>query len=350
MRTALSIVFVFGLMIMVHELGHFLVAKKSGIKVLEFSFGFGPKLLGYQGRETLYAWRLVPLGGFVRLYGMDAEVDENGVERIAPADDEHSYMHKTVWRRMAVIAAGPLMNFVLAVVLFVAMGIPTMGTGNTVGSLLPGNPAEKAGIMAGDRIVAIDNEPIANWTALTEVIHAKPDQSLQITVERNGQRRTIQVTTTKDSQTNYGMIGIYPSIFYQHFPLTNTIKFGLTQTVDFTRAIVVALVQMITRKIPADLGGPVAIGNAIGQAAQQGWHDTLGLTGMLSIQLGLLNLFPIPALDGSRLVFLLVEGIRRKPINPEKENLVHLVGFVLLLALMLAVTYHDIVSLFVKAG
>lgn len=350
MRTGLSIVFVFGLMIMIHELGHFLMAKKAGIKVLEFSFGFGPKLLGYQGRETLYAWRLVPLGGFVRMYGMDAEVDEHGVERIAPADDKHSFMNKTVWQRMAVIAAGPVMNFVLAAVLFVIMGIPTMSPDSTVGSLLKGKPAEKAGIMAGDRIMAIDNVPIADWTALTEAIHAKPEQAVTIKLQRGGQQQTVQITTEKDPQTNFGIIGIYPTVVYKHLPVGETLKFGLTQTLSFTRSIVVALAQMITRQIPADLGGPVAIGNAIGEAAQQGWHETLGLTGMLSIQLGLLNLFPIPALDGSRLVFLLVEGIRRKPLNPEKENLVHLVGFVLLLALMLAVTYHDIVSLFVKAG
>lgn len=354
MLTALAIVFVFGLMVMVHELGHFLVAKRMGIRVLEFSFGFGPKLVGYQGRETLYAIRIIPLGGFVRLYGMDPETDDNGVARIAPADDSHSYMNKSVWQRMAVIAAGPVMNFVLAAFLFVMvftyLGVPTQAAGNTVGSLLKGKPAEMAGIQAGDRIVAVNTIPTLDWNALTEAIHAKPNQVLEVTIERGGRRDVLQIKTEKDQQTGYGMIGIAPEVVYQRVSILQSTRFGLQRTLEFTKFIIVTLTQMVTRKIPADVGGPVAIAKAIGEGAQEGFANLLGLTGVLSIQLGLLNLFPIPALDGSRLVFLLVEGIRRKPLNPEKENLIHLVGFVLLLALMLAITYHDIVNLFVKAG
>lgn len=354
MLTALAVIFVFGSMVMIHEFGHFIVARWSGIKVLEFSFGFGPKLLGHQGGETLYAWRLIPLGGFVRLYGMDPEPDEKGEAHVAPADDAESFMNKKVWQRMAVIAAGPFMNFVLAMLLFVGvfayLGLPTQAQGNAVGSLVQGKAAEKAGILAGDQIIAVNGQPTPNWNVLTDVIHARPNQALHITLERGGQRRTLTVATEKDPQTGYGMIGIAPEVVYERVSIFRAIQLGWERTVEFTKFILVAIVEMITGKIPAEVGGPVAIAQAIGQGAREGMANLLGLTGVLSIQLGLLNLFPIPALDGSRLVFLAVERLRGKPLNPERENLIHLVGFVLLLMVMLAVTYHDILQLFVKGG
>lgn len=351
----LECIFVFGSMIMIHEFGHYIVAKWIGVRVNEFSFGFGPKIVGYQGKETLYSLRIIPLGGFVKLHGIDAEPDENGEAVIAPIDDPQSFMNKPVWQRMAVIAAGPIMNFVLAIILFVGvfayLGVPSPSNSNLIGSLVSGKPAAAAGIQPGDKIIAVDQEKTADWNRLTEVIHDKPDQMLNLTIERaNGKQQTVSVKTEKDPQTGYGMIGIAPEITYMHTSILQSTVFGLERTVDFTKYIVVALTQMITGKIPADVGGPVMIYQAIGDAAQQGLDDLLALTGVLSIQLGLLNLFPIPALDGSRLVFLLFEGLRGKPLNPEKENMIHLVGFVLLMLLMIAVTYKDVVRLFVKAG
>lgn len=354
MITALAIVFVFGLMVIIHEFGHFIVAKWAGIKVLEFSFGFGPKLVGYQSKETLYAIRLIPLGGFVKLYGMDAEVDENGDAVIVPANDQKSYMNKPAWQRIAVIAAGPIMNFVLALILFIGVfavvGIPTAATGNAVGSLIQGQPAMQAGIMPGDHIVAVNGVATPDWNTLTEAIHSKPNQLLKLTIQRGNSQKILSVRTEKDPPTGYGLIGITPIVQNQTVPITKAVKYGIEQTTGFTKTIITLLAQMITRKIPAQLGGPVAIAQAIGQGAHQGWADLLGLTGVLSIQLGLINLFPIPALDGSRIVFLLVEILRGRPLKPEKENFIHLIGFVLLLVAMLAVTYHDIVNLFIKAG
>ena len=356
MLTTLAIVFVFGSMVMIHELGHYMVAKWIGVKVIEFSFGFGPKIVGYQGKETLYALRIIPLGGFVKLHGMDAEVDANGQEVIAPTHDPRSFMNKPVWQRMAVIVAGPLMNFALAIILFVSvfayLGIPAPGTTNMIGSLVEGKPAATAGIKPGDKILAVNGESTLSWTRLIEVIRPKPDQVLTLTVERDKgkQHQTVSVKTEKDVQTGNGMIGIAPEIIYTHASILHATSFGLERTVDFTKFIMVSLVQMITGKIPADVGGPVMIAQVIGEGARQGLANLLSLTGVLSIQLGLINLFPIPALDGSRLVFLLIEGVRGKPLNPEKENMIHLVGFVLLMALMIAVTYKDVLRLFVKAG
>ena len=356
MLTTLAIIFVFGSMVMIHELGHYMVAKWIGVKVIEFSFGFGPKIVGYQGKETLYALRIIPLGGFVKLHGMDAEVDENGRAVIAPIEDARSFMNKPVWQRMAVIVAGPIMNFVLAIILFVSvfayLGIPTQSNSNLIGSLVKGKPAAAAGIQPGDKILAVNQEPTSDWNRLTEVIHAKPGQVLNLTIERGNikQPQIVSVKTEKDAQTGYGMIGIAPEVTYTHASILQSTRIGLERTLDFTKLIMVTLTQMITGKIPAELGGPVMIAQAIGEGAQEGLANLLGLTGVLSIQLGLLNLFPIPALDGSRLVFLLIEGLRGKPLNPEKENMIHLVGFVLLMVVMIAVTYKDVVRLFVKAG
>ena len=355
MLTTLAIIFVFGSMVMIHELGHYMVAKWIGVKVIEFSFGFGPKIVGYQGKETLYALRIIPLGGFVKLHGMDAEIDENGQSVIAPLNDVKSFMNKPIWQRIAVIAAGPIMNFVLAIILFVGvfayLGIPTQGTSNQIGSLVQGKPAAISGIQPGDKILAVNQEPTLDWNRLTEIIHSKPDQVLSITIEKaNGKQQKLSLKTEKDAQTGYGMIGIAPEVNYMHASILQSTRFGLERTLDFTKYIVVTLTQMITGKIPAEVGGPVMIAQVIGEGAHQGLANLLSLTGVLSIQLGLINLFPIPALDGSRIVLLLIEGLRGKPLNPEKENMIHLVGFVLLMALMVAVTYKDVVRLFVKAG
>ena len=356
MLTTLAIVFVFGSMVMIHELGHYMVARWIGVKVIEFSFGFGPKIISYKGKETLYALRVVPLGGFVKLHGMDAEVDEKGQAIIAPMHDARSFMNKPVWQRMAVIAAGPIMNFVLAIILFVSvfayLGIPTANNSNMIGSLVKEKPAALSGIQPGDRIIAVNKELTPDWTRLTEVIHSKPDQVLSLTIERvnQSQRQTVSVKTEKDAQTGYGLIGIAPEVTYVHASILESTRLGFQRSVDFTKLIIVTLTQMITGKIPAELGGPVMIAQVIGEGAHQGLANLLSLTGILSIQLGIINLFPIPALDGSRLVFFLIEGLRGKPLNPEKENMIHLVGFVLLMALMIAVTYKDIVRLFVNVG
>ena len=339
---------------MIHEFGHYIVAKWIGVKVIEFSFGFGPKIIGYQGKETLYAWRLIPLGGFVKLHGMDAEMDEQGRPIVASKTDPRSFMNKPVWQRMAAIAAGPIMNFILAIIMFVGvfayLGVPTSDNGNIVGSLAQGKPAAASGIQAGDRIVAVNGESTPDWTRLTEVIHGKPEQTLSLTVQRGNQQQTIAVKTEKDPQSGNGMIGIAPEITYVHASIIEATRLGFERSVDFTKLIVVSLVQMVTGKIPADVGGPIMIAQVIGEGVKEGFSNLLGLTGVLSIQLGLINLFPIPALDVSMLVFLLIEGLRGKPLNPEKENMIHLVGFVLLMGLMLAVTYKDVMRLFVKAG
>ncbi|MDR3270323.1 MAG: RIP metalloprotease RseP [Peptococcaceae bacterium] len=350
MITALAIIFVFGLMILGHEFGHFAVAKLSGVKVLEFSFGFGPKLMGHQGPETLYSLRLFPLGGFVKLSGMDAETDEQGNTVIVASDDPRSFVNKPVWQRMATFAAGPLMNFVLAAVLFVivftAMGYPTVDEGNVIGVVMDGMPAQQAGLQVEDRILQVNGQTTADWSQLTAAIHAKPEQELNVLVARGDQEFSLSIVTQRDAQQGVGLIGIQPGTLYQKVSVWQAVQYGCQDTLAFTRMIVVILFQMITGQASLDgVGGPLMIGQAVNEAVHTGFVSLLKLTAVISIQLGLLNLFPIPALDGSHIVFLLLEAVRGKPIKPERENLIHLTGFALLMLLAVFVTYHDIVRL-----
>lgn len=338
MTTAIAAIVIFGLLIFIHELGHFLVAKRAGVLVYEFALGFGPKLFGFRRGDTDYSLRAVPLGGFVRMAGMDPNEEE--VER------HQSFQHKPLRTRMAVIFAGPFMNFVLAAVLFAAIfmiqGYPVAST--TVQEVMPGHPAETAGIEPGDRIVAIDGREITNWDELANSIERNPGVPLVITVERSGHRQDISVTPERvDDRV---LIGIVPQAALEKAGVIRALVGGVEYTVRLTALIITFLGEMIFNQAPLDVGGPVRIVSEIGIAAQQGMVMLLNMAAFLSVNLGLFNLFPIPALDGSRLLFLGWEGITRRPISPEKEGAFHLVGFALLLMLIVVITYNDIRQLF----
>lgn len=338
MTTAVAAIVIFGLLIFIHELGHFLVAKRAGVLVYEFALGFGPKLFGIKRGDTVYTLRAVPLGGYVRMAGMDPTEEE--VER------HQSFKYKPLRTRMAVIFAGPFMNFVLAAVLFAAIfliqGYPVAST--TVHEVMPGHPAETAGIEAGDRIVAIQGREIENWDELAHTIETSPGVPLTLTVERDGSRQ--EITVTPRQVDDRVLIGIVPQAVFERAGLFRAVTGGVEYTAQLTAMIITFLGQMIVNQAPLDVGGPVRIVSEIGVAAEQGMVMLLNMAAFLSVNLGLFNLFPIPALDGSRLMFLGWEGITRRPINPEKEGTFHLVGFALLLMLIVVITYNDIRQLF----
>lgn len=329
-------VIIFGLLILVHELGHFITAKRNDVKIDEFSIGMGPKVIGIKKGETDYNLRLLPLGGYVKMAGMDDQEE----------DDPRGFNKKTVLQRMWIIFAGPLMNFITAIVLFViafmGMGVPS--NTNQIGQVLEGQPAAQVGLKPGDRIMEINGAKIETWQDLVTIIHNSPEQSMVLTINRNEQVEKVQVVPKKDQESGLGMIGIMQS--WEKKGLLAATSLGLQQAYEFSRLIIVSLVQMITGAIKPDVAGPVGVVSMVGEVSKFGLGSLLTFAGILSINLGLINLFPIPALDGSRLVFLSFEGLRGRPVDPAKENFIHLIGFVLLMALMVVITYQDILRVF----
>lgn len=339
---------VFGLLVMFHEFGHFSVAKLTGVGVYEFSIGFGPRLGGFRRKETLYSIRAIPLGGFVKMAGMDPEEDHREGEKTvaaAPLDPRKSFMNKSVPARMAIIAAGPIMNFVLAILLFASsfliFGVPA--NKNVVGDVIQGRPAAEAGIQKGDVITRIDGAKIATWEDILNKVHPNAEKEISVEVKRNDQTKVIRLVPEKDPQDGFGKIGI--TYLTERLGLFESLKLGAVKTYQMLELTVYFLGQMIAKEVPVELSGPVRITYELGKAVEMGFIYLINIAGFLSIQIGLFNLLPIPALDGSRLIFLGWEGVRGTPIDPNKENFVHMVGLALLLSMVVVITYFDIVGM-----
>lgn len=356
LTTIVSFVVVISILIFVHEFGHFIVAKKTGVLVEEFAIGMGPKLVGKQKGETLYSIRLFPLGGYCKMTGefpVDEEEDEvEDVKQYRQAyRNGRCLFQKSVFERIAVIFTGPLMNFLLAVVvfslIFSVFGVPVSGSSSTViGTVLPDKPAKEAGLQAQDKIVAVNDQQVNNWEELAGLINKNPNQEITVTVKRNGRLKSFQVTPELDSERDVGLIGIMPQLVREKAGIFKSIKLGVQQTLAVTVGIINGVWQMITGQMSSSVAGPVKIAQLVGDAAQVSILKVLNLMAILSVNLGILNLLPFPALDGGRLVFLGIEAVRGKAIDPEKEGFVHFIGLVLLLILMGIVVYRDIVDIF----
>ncbi|MDN5363111.1 MAG: regulator of sigma protease [Eubacteriales bacterium] len=376
MNTALAVIFVFGLVIIIHELGHFLVAKLAGITVYEFSVGFGPRVFGFRYGETRYNLRLLPLGGFVRAAGMDEEDDlrearlrvaeERGLspqqaealpaeEVMASLDRNRFFRNRPLYQRALMIVAGSLMNFVLAIVLFfiifAVIGVPNYDAPPVIGEVKAGFPAEKAGMKPGDRLVAVDGKKVEKWDQLLAVVRKKAGQPVRFTVIRDGRELQFTVTPVYDRQVRGGVVGITQRVPLEPLPVLKAARMALASTGEIAVRITEVLRNFFRDKSHLqDIAGPVRMTVIIKDAAKMGLNYLLWLTAVISINLGIFNLLPIPALDGSRLLFLAAEAIRGKPVDPNKENMVHLVGFALLLLLMVVITYNDIIQLLKAKG
>jgi len=341
MGTFLASIVVFGILIFIHELGHFSVAKMVGIKVHEFSLGFGPKIISLPRGETVYNLRLLPLGGFVRMAGMDPSEEEED------ADEERGFNRKSVLQRIGVITAGPLMNFVLAILLlasiFMFYGLPDAPS-TRVRAVLEGKPAAEAGIRPGDIITGIGGARIESWEMLSQTVASSSGKPLDITVNRAGHQVTIKNVVPYSDQGHY-LIGIQPTLKKAN-PIS-ALALGTKHTFSTTAQILNLLGNGLMGKTPIQLGGPVQIVATIGEAVKStSWLlNLVSVATLLSISLGLFNLFPIPALDGSRILFLLIEKVRGRPVEPQKENFIHMIGFGLLLLLIVVITYNDILRI-----
>lgn len=339
--TILLTVIVLGVLIFVHELGHFLTARAIGIPVYEFALGFGPKLVGRTKNGVEYSLRLIPLGGFVRMAG----------EEPGDNEDPNGYSHRTPLEKMAVAVAGPAMNLFLGLLIFIYsyafIGLPATTNEPVIGRVIAGEPAAAAGVLPGDRVVAIDGQSISSWEQITAQMSTKvPGQTITLTVQRQSETINLHMAPVANAQTGNPAIGIMGQVVYEKQGIMQSIVYGFKQTFFLTGAMLSGLWTVISGGASAgDLAGPVGITMMVGEASSYGAIFLMSFIAFLSINLGILNLLPIPALDGARFVFALTEMVRRKPIDPEKEGFIHWLGFMFLMLIIVFVTYNDILRL-----
>ncbi len=350
MTTALSTIFVLGVLIFVHELGHFLVAKWAGIKVERFSLGFPPKMIGKTVGETEYCISWVPLGGYVKMAGENPDEEE-------VTGDPREFMSKTVGQRSLVILAGPFMNFVTAMVIFIAVlwlhGRDAVDPNHVVvGPILADSPADQVGLKRGDLIVAIDHEPVTTFEEMASIIHGRPGDTLEIAWHRGEDIYSAKLRTMIDTlpteagtDTIVGMIGIGMGYTTESVGLGDAIVGGVKQTFGICGSMFQFLGRLITGQVSIKMvSGPVGIAQIAGQVAQEGWFVLLNFMAVLSLNLAILNILPIPILDGGHLVFLLAEKLRGgRPLSIRQRAIAQQVGLALLLLLIVTVTYNDII-------
>ncbi|HFI0035129.1 TPA: RIP metalloprotease RseP [Streptococcus suis] len=418
MKGILAFIFIFGVIVVVHEFGHFYFAKKSGILVREFAIGMGPKIFSHTGQDgTLYTIRILPLGGYVRMAGWGEDkteiktgtpasltlnadgivtrinlsgkqldnlslpmnvtsfdfeekleitglvldesktykvdhdatiVEEDGTEvRIAPLDVQ--YQNATVWGKLITNFAGPMNNFILGTFIFImlvfAQGGVADSTSNAV-SITDGGALQAAGLVTGDKILSINGQATDNYTEIVGIIsqaasEATTAPSFDLVVEHDGTENNLTVTAEKVDDSY--RIGISPILKTGFF---DKIIGGFQQAGATAVIVVTALKNLISNFDVKQLGGPVAIYSVSNQAASNGWFSVFNLMAMLSINIGIFNLIPIPALDGGKIVMNILEGIRRKPLKPETESYITLAGVAIMVVLMLVVTWNDIMRVF----
>jgi len=341
-----------GVLIVVHEFGHFLFAKLSGVGVLTFSVGFGPKLWVKKKGETEYALSAFPLGGYVKMVGEDPD------DQVSPSDIEKSFAHKPLFKRIAIVAAGPGFNLLLAVfflmIVFIFYGVPVLST--QVGGVEPGSPADRAGIQKGDRITAVNNQPVTEWEELSRAIKESQGGPLKLLIRRDSQEVNLTVEPMKrEGRTIFGekkdewMIGIGSHVSIEKGNPGLAIVKAVQQTYEYSKLTLVALYKMISGEVsPRNLGGPILIAQMAGQQAQEGLGSFLGFMAILSINLGVLNLLPIPVLDGGHLLFFLVEAVIGRPVAVRHREVAQQVGIFLLMLLMVYAFYNDIARFFEK--
>lgn len=421
MRTIITFLIVFGVLVIVHEFGHFFFAKRSGILVREFAIGMGPKIYAHMGKDgTTYTLRLLPIGGYVRMAGLEDEetdltpglplsvelspkgvvqrintskkvqlpnsiplelikadlvddltltgyvygdesqekiypvhhdatvIEENGTEvRIAPRDVQ--FQSAKLGSRILTNFAGPMNNFILTVILlillaFVQGGVADYDT-NQLGTVQAGSPAAKAGITDGDRILEINNKKISSWDDLTTIVQKNPAKELTVLYSHEGKKTTTSLTpkAIERSGKKIGQIGV---TYYMHTGFVDKIVGGFKGSWTMVTSLFGALGSLFTGFSLDKLGGPVMIYQLSSEAARQGVATVIYLMAFLSMNLGIVNLLPIPAFDGGKILLNFIEGIRGKPMDPEKEGMLTMVGFAFIMVLMILVTWNDIQRFF----
>ena len=338
---------VFELLVVFHEFGHFIAARACGVKVVEFSVGMGPKLFSVQGKETLFSLRGLPIGGYCSMVGEDTEEE---------ADVEGSLASKPVWQRMLVLFAGPFFNFLLA---FLLAGIILSQAGVdhcVLTDVTPGFPAEEAGLQAGDEVIGLNRSKVVFFRDLQTWLYFHKDEPVDVRVRRSGEELSFRLTPKYDDEQERYMIGIVCSGRRDPVGSTGELLYYSLQEVRFNvTSVITGLGMMVRGRIsPDNITGPVGIVESIGETVEETKEfglvtvllNLINVALLLSANLGVMNLLPLPALDGGRLLFCFVELIFRRPVNRSLEGAVHFAGFVLLMALMAVIMMHDIGRIF----
>ena len=349
MTTAILAILLFCIMIFPHELGHFIAARAMGVKVNEFAFGMGPVLWKKQGKETLYSIRLFPVGGFCAMEGEDGEEEDENGQLVVP--DERSFCAKKPWQKMIILAAGSFMNVTCAV-LIMSLVLGIMGfTTNKIGEVLPDSPAEQAGLLAGDEIIAINGKPVETWN---DVMTCMPEDgsAAEIYVDgRNGERLlTVQpeLQDVLDADGNVTgqkyAVGITTKI--SHSPFKALVS-GTQATWNIGKMIFESLGMLFSGEAGADdLTGPVGMVQMVSNSVDYGFWYYGFLTAMICVNLAIINMLPLPALDGGRIIFVLITLITGKKVSEKIEGTVHMLGMALLLGLMVYVCFNDVIRIF----
>ncbi|RKY85835.1 RIP metalloprotease RseP [candidate division KSB1 bacterium] len=351
MTTLIAFIFVLGVLIFLHEFGHFIFAKLTGIRVERFSLGFPPRAFGKKIGETDYCISYIPLGGYCKMAGMiDESLNSKGIE-----GKPWEFMSKPAYIKALVVSAGPLMNFLLAVLVFAAssffVGERIINDKSIIGEVIKGSPAEKAGLMPGDRITAIGDKKIFKWEEMTGIVHNNPEKILNFSWIHNGKVVSKDIKTRRDTLIDadgkkvvVGIIGIYPRIDTIKVGFISSIGIGFKRTYQLTKLVAISIKKVVTGKESIkSFGGPIFIAKLAGESARSGIESLFVFMAFLSLNLGFLNLLPVPVLDGGHLVFIVLEAILRKPVPVKTKLVIHQIAMALIFLFIIIVTYNDII-------
>jgi len=326
-----------GILVLIHEYGHYLQARLHKVKVEEFSIGFGPRVLSFEKNDTRFSIRALPIGGFVNLAGLDVD---------KPVDEEGDFQNKSWFSKFIILASGVIMNFLLAIFLLTILfnwGIPSKIVPTGINSIVPGSPAAIAGLKPGDKIISIDQKPVNSTEDVINIIKGT-DKSLVLDVERNGKILSFTVTPRYDPNQKRRIIGItMPTFLDERYPIFEAFIKALEEFWAVIVGTLAAIWGLITGRLGVNsISGPVGLVKMTGAVSQMGFKAFLQFMALLSIQWGLFNILPIPALDGGRILFLILGLWKKIRLSPEKENVIHYIGFLFLMILMIIITIGDI--------
>lgn len=352
MISILSAIVVLGVLILVHEFGHYVVARIINVKVLKFSLGFGPKIFGIKGKETEYLISAVPLGGYVKLYGEESE-DE------VLEEPERAFSRQTPFKKIAIVVAGPVFNFFFAILIFILFNLFGFQTlSNIVGDVKDGYPAKMAGLQKNDKIVKINQKSVKTWEEISNIIKTSGNNTLEVVFERDGKQYFTKITPKVEKIKNiFGeevempVLGIVSSdkLIKVSYPIHESIYRGFKQFYELTKLTLLTVEKLIKRTVPvSSLGGPIMISQLAGETAKSGIYTFLAFMALLSVNLGVLNLLPIPILDGGHIVLFLIEAVMRKPVSNRFKEAYTYVGMMIIILLTITVFYNDIMRIFAK--